>query len=140
MEPEQTSTKNQKWLTAKIWIKKSLYLITILLTVTVGVSVYWKYFYTYSNGYRSGVLHKFSHKGNMIKTYQGEMILRSSTNEMSIPLAPEKFSFTVTHKKLANQLDSLQGYMVTVHYKQKNGILFWHGDSEYIVDEVKPIP
>jgi hypothetical protein len=27
--------------------------------------------------------------------------------------------------------------MVIVHYKQKNGVLFWHGDSEYLVDSVK---
>jgi len=29
--------------------------------------------------------------------------------------------------------------MVIVHYKQKNGRLFWNGDSPYLVDSVKRI-
>ena len=102
--------------------------------------IYVRYFYTYSDGYRAGLLQKFSHKGNLIKTYEGEMILSSVTGNSNVAIASEKFYFSVTDKKLADQLDTIQGQMVIVHYLQKNGSLFWHGESPYLVDGVKRKP
>jgi len=84
-------------------------------------------------------LQKFSHKGTIIKTYEGEIILSSVSSNKNVVLASEKFYFSVTNEKLAQKLDTIQGQMVIVHYQQKNGKLFWHGDSEYLVDSVKRI-
>src|SRR5450759_733124 len=115
-------------------IKEVLYVFITLILIVVGISIYWKYFYTYSDGYRAGLLQKFSHKGNIFKTYEGEMILSSVSGNMNVVIASEKFYFSVTNKKLAQRLDTIQGQMVIVHYLQKNGVLFWHGESEYLVD------
>jgi hypothetical protein len=133
------SGKVTGWSGFKIKFRKILYLMLILLVIIMGIFIFWKYFYTYSDGYRSGVLQKFSHKGNIIKTYEGEMILRSLSDRMNVAVTPEKFNFTVTSKKMANQLDSVQGKMITVHYKQKNGTPFWRSDSKFLVDSVKLI-
>ena len=46
---------------------------------------------------------------------------------------------SVSCKSLANQLNTIQGQMVIVHYEQKQGALFWKGESEYIVSSVKPV-
>ncbi|MCX6252337.1 MAG: hypothetical protein NTX61_16515 [Bacteroidetes bacterium] len=118
-------------------LKKTFYLFITLIIIVTGIFIYWKYFYTYSDGYRAGLLQKFSHKGNIIKTYEGEMILSSVSSNMNVAIASEKFYFSVTNEKMAKQLDTMQGRMVIVHYKQKNGALFWHGDSGYLVDSVK---
>jgi hypothetical protein len=131
--------KDSKWSGIKQRIKKLLALLIALIVIITGTVIYFKYFYTYSNGYRAGLLQKFSHKGNIIKTYEGEMILSSVTSNSNVALASEKFYFSVTNANLAQQLDTIQGRMVIVHYKQKNGVLFWHGDSEYLVDSVKHI-
>ena len=120
-------------------INKALYLSLLLILMITGIFIYWKYFYTYSNGYRAGLLQKFSHKGNIFKTYEGEMILSIVSSNMNVALASEKFYFSVTNEKLAQQLDTIQGQMVIVHYQEKNGVLFWHGESEYIVDSLKRI-
>ena len=120
-------------------IKEVLYVFITLVLIVVGISIYWKYFYTYSDGYRAGLLQKFSHKGNIVKTYEGEMILSSVSGNMNVVIASEKFLFSVTDKYLAQQLDTIQGRMVIVHYKEKNGVLFWHGDSKYLVDSVKQL-
>lgn len=120
-------------------IKEVLYVFIALILIVVGISIYWKYFYTYSDGYRAGLLQKFSHKGNIVKTYEGEMILSSVSGNMNVVIASEKFLFSVTDKYLAQQLDTIQGRMVIVHYKEKNGVLFWHGDSKYLVDSVKQL-
>ena len=116
------------------------FVILTLFLLGSGIFVYVRYFYTYSDGYRAGLLQKFSHKGNLIKTYEGEMILSSVTGNSNVAIASEKFYFSVTDKKLADQLDTIQGQMVIVHYIQKNGALFWHGESAYLVDGVKRKP
>ena len=128
-----------KWSEIKRRIRKVLYWIGILIIIFLGIFIYWKYFYTYSDGYRAGLLQKFSHKGNLFKTYEGEMILSSVSSNMNVTIASDKFYFSVTEANLAQKLDTLQGRMVIVHYKQKNAVLFWHGDSEYLVDSVKRI-
>jgi hypothetical protein len=101
------------------------------------IFIYWKYFYTYSEGYRAGLLQKFSSKGTLFKTYEGEMILSSVSSNRDVAIASEKFLFTLTNKTLVRQFDTIQGQNVIVHYRQKNAVLFWRGDSPYLVDSVK---
>ena len=133
------STKNSKWVNIKHKIRKFFYWFITLIVISACLFIYWKYYYTYSDGYRAGLLQKFSHKGNLFKTFEGEMILSSVSSNNNVALASEKFYFSVLITSLAQQLDTIQGQMVIVHYKQKNGALFWNGDSEYLVDSVKRI-
>jgi hypothetical protein len=128
-----------RWSVLKRKSKRVLYYILAIVGIIMCIFIYWKYFYTYSTGYRAGLLQKFSHKGNIIKTYEGEMILSSITSNANVAIASEKFYFSVINRQLANQLDTIQGQMVIVHYKQKNAPVFWHGDSQYLVDSVKKI-
>lgn len=109
----------------------------MLIIIFGGAFIYWKYFYTYSKGYRAGLLQKFSNKGTFFKTYEGEMILSSVASNRDIAIASEKFLFTVTNKELIRQFDTLQGMDIVVHYNAKNGAVFWRGDSKYLVDSVK---
>jgi hypothetical protein len=132
-------TKESNWIRIKRRTRKFLLQLLVLIVIFTSIFIYWKYYYTYSNGYRAGLLQKFSHKGNLVKTYEGEMILSSVSGNANVVIASEKFYFSVTSSKLAQRLDTMQGQMVIVHYKQKNGVLFWHGDSEYLVDSVKRI-
>jgi len=117
--------------------KKYLRNIFLIILLIIAGFIYWKYYYTYSSGNRYGLLQKFSHKGNLFKTYEGEMILSSVRRNNNVPLASEKFFFSVTRKNVADQLMNLQGRFVTVHYKEKNGTLSWRGDTPYIVDSIK---
>lgn len=107
------------------------------MVIVLAVFIYIKYFYTYSEGYRAGLLQKFSKKGVIFKTYEGEMILSSVATNKEIAIASEKFFFTMINKDLIRQFDTLQGQNVIVHYIQKNGSVFWRGDSKYLVDSVQ---
>ena len=111
-------------------------IVLVLLLLLVGF-VYWRYYFTYSDGERFGLLQKFSHKGNVFKTYEGEMILSSVQSNANVPIASEKFYFSVEEKSIADQLMKVQGRHVTVHYKQKKATLPWRGESPYIVDSVR---
>jgi hypothetical protein len=117
--------------------KKVLRWLLVIIVLTVISIIYVKYFYTYSEGYRAGLLQKFSHKGAIFKTFEGEMILSSISSTRDVAIASDKFLFSVVNKSLIRQFDTLQGSTVIVHYKQKNAKLFWRGDSEYLVDSVK---
>lgn len=139
MESSSTPANTSKWSVIKRKVRKVVYILITFIVVLGSIFMYWKYFYTYSEGYRAGLLQKFSHKGNFFKTYEGELILNNVTSSANVVFASEKFYFSVTSRKLAKQLDTIQGKMVILHYLQKNGSLSWHGDSEYIVDSVKRI-
>jgi hypothetical protein len=112
--------------------------LVALVVIVIVITFCWKYFYTYSDGYRAGLLQKFSRKGTLFKTYEGELVLSSVSGNNSAVIASEKFYFSVTIDSLAARLDTLQGRSVIVHYRQKNSSAFWRGDSPYIVDGVKP--
>ena len=117
---------------------KRILLITLLvLFLGLFVFVWWRYYYTYSDGNRFGLLQKFSRRGTIFKTYEGELILSSVRSNANTPIASEKFFFSVTDENVAQQLSNLQGRNVTVHYKEKNAAAFWCGDSPYIVDSVR---
>jgi hypothetical protein len=137
MSDSSSSIKPSFWAGTIRKSKIFLRWLLILVLITGSIFIYWKYFFTYSEGYRAGLLQKFSSKGMLFKTYEGEMILSSVSSTRDVTLASEKFLFTLTNKSLIRQFDTLQGNMVIVHYRQKNGILFWRGDSEYLVDSVK---
>ena len=114
-----------------------LTIVVLILLFAVSFFVWWRYYFTYSSGYRYGLLQKFSKRGNLFKTYEGEMILSSVRSNANVPLASEKFYFSVTDEGVAQQMDNLQGHGVTVHYVQKNSPAFWRGESEYVVDSVR---
>jgi hypothetical protein len=117
--------------------KKILFTSIFVIILIIAGSVYWNYFFTYSEGFRSGLLQKFSYKGTIFKTYEGEMILSSVQSNKNVAIASEKFEFSVAKESIAKMLDTLQGKNLTLHYKQKNGTLPWRGRSEYIVDGAK---
>ncbi|MCX6287962.1 MAG: hypothetical protein NTY96_12695 [Bacteroidetes bacterium] len=120
-------------------IKKFYTWTIVILLVVFAVFIYWKYFFTYSEGNRAGLLQKFSKRGQIFKTWEGEMILSSVKSNQNVALASEKFLFSVTGRDVAEKLSHLEGQFVTLHYTEKNGKLFWRGDTEYFVDSVRLI-
>jgi hypothetical protein len=125
-----------RWNTTKRKIRKIILWIGVILIIFLGIFFYWKYFYTYSEGFRAGLLQKFSRKGTIFKTYEGELVLSSVSGRSDVVIASEKFFFSVTDQELAHNLDTLQGRNVIVHYRQKNAALIWKGDTPYYVDSV----
>lgn len=120
--------------------KRILLIALLVLFLGVFLFVWWRYYYTYSDGNRFGLLQKFSRRGTLFKTYEGEMILSSVRGNANVPIASEKFFFSVTDEAVAQQLNNLQGRNITVHYQEKNSSAFWRGDSPYLVDSVKVEP
>jgi hypothetical protein len=137
MSTNSTTSRSEVWSGVVKKTKKFFKWLLFLLIIFLAGFVYIKYFYTYSEGYRAGLLQKFSNKGIIFKTYEGEIILSSVSSNKDVTLASEKFNFTVINKNIVREFDTLQGENIIVHYKQKQGSIFFRGDSPYLVDSVK---
>jgi len=136
MASETTSAKPSRWAGTVRKTKRFFNWVLSFLVIFLAIFVYIKYFYTYSEGYRAGLLQKFSNKGIIFKTYEGELILSSVASTSNVALASEKFQFTVLKKNVNIMYDTLQGKNVIVHYIEKKGPLPWRGDSRYLVDSI----
>jgi hypothetical protein len=133
---EISKSGNEVGLTKKNGCGKYVFVTVFFVIIISSGFFYWKYYYTYSDGFRSGMLQKLSRKGNLMKTYEGELVLSSISSTNNVALASEKFYFSITIDSLAKRMMDYEGKKVKVHYEQKKGTLSWRGDSEYIVDAV----
>jgi hypothetical protein len=116
--------------------KKIFYWAIAIVVVILSGYLYWRYGFTYSEGNRAGLLQKFSYKGTIFKTYEGELIMSSIKSTQNVSLASEKFFFSVPDEQLAQQLMKMEGTMVVLHYNEKNGTLPWRGETVFLVDSV----
>jgi hypothetical protein len=136
MAAETTQAQPSRWTGAVKKTKRIFNWMLGILLVLLAVFIYFKYFFTYSEGYRAGLLQKFSNKGILFKTYEGELILSSVSSTANVAIASEKFLFSVLEKDMTLSYDTLQGRNVIVHYIEKKGAVPWRGDSRYIVDSI----
>jgi len=106
--------------------------VLILAALYLTVAFRW----SYSSGERAGWVQKFSHKGWICKTWEGEIAM------VSLPgTAPDIFPFTVRDESVAAQITKSVGQRVTLHYEQHRGLPgTCFGDTEYWVDAVTVIP
>ena len=73
--------------------------------------------WNYSAGERAGWVQKFSKKGWLCKTWEGEIAL------VTMPgTAQEKFLFTVWDDAVAEQINRNMGRRVSLHYEEKVGL------------------
>lgn len=91
--------------------------------------------FTYSRGERAGYVQKFSKKGWLCKTWEGELAMVSMPGTMS-----EKFLFTVRDDKVADYINNSLGKRVALSYQQHVGIpTSCFGETEYFVTAVKVV-
>jgi len=91
--------------------------------------------WSYSEGERAGWIQKFSSKGWLCKTWEGEMAMLSMPGSMS-----EKFLFTVWDDATAEQISKLMGKRVSLHYEEKAGIpTTCFGDTRYYVTKITAV-
>ena len=92
--------------------------------------------WSYSEGQRAGFVQKFSHKGWICKTWEGELLLTTLPG-----VVPEKFEFTVRDEAVAEQLNANMGKRVVLTYSQHMGVPgACFGDTEYFVDKLTVTP
>ena len=108
-----------------------------LIKILVGVAVLlvgffcFAYFVHYSEGIRAGELVKFSHKGVIFKTWEGEISQGVSEAQLF------EFSVEGSEQEVRKDLMAFQGKYVKLHYYERFIKLFWLGDTKYFITKVE---
>jgi hypothetical protein len=119
---------------AKIVIRTVVLLLLGLLLAAAGwtwLTLHWNY----SEGERAGYVQKFSNKGWLCKTWEGEIAM------VTMPGAiPDRFEFTVNDDAVAQKINALAGRRVVLRYEQHKFIpVSCFGETEYFVVDAKPV-
>ncbi|CAM4292626.1 6-phosphogluconate dehydrogenase [Flavobacterium terrigena] len=105
-----------------------------ILAIVLAASAYIAalYYATFSDGIRTGELIKFSHKGYIFKTWEGELSQGLSGSQ--------KFAFSVmdNQPEVIEQMKVNQGKFVKIEYIERYGTFSWWGETNYYITKVTP--
>ena len=122
--------KKRRWGVKLFGILVILPILLIALWTTIALS------WSYSEGDRAGYIQKFSRKGWICKTWEGEIAMVNMPGQ-----AQEKFAFSVRSDSVAREITRQMGGRVSITYEEHPGIpLKCFGDTDYFVTGVKPAP
>jgi hypothetical protein len=104
----------------------------VLFTLYVGLAFSW----SYSEGERAGILQKFSRRGWVCKTYEGELAMSVVPG-----VAPTIWEFSVRDERVVPRLSAAIGRRVVLHYAEHRGVpTNCFGHTDYFVDSVAIVP
>jgi len=112
-------------------MKKAVIITLGGIAVLFAIIYAFIYFVTFSDGIRSGELIKISHKGMLVKTWEGEISQGISGAQI--------FSFSVLDKdqEVIEKLQEYQGQYVKLEYIERYATFFWLGDTKYFITSVE---
>jgi hypothetical protein len=100
----------------------------VLIALYTLVMLWW----SYSDGDRAGVLQKFSKRGWICKTWEGEIAMYVVGG-----VAPQIWEFSVRDDEVARQLQAAIGQQVRLHYAEHRGLpTNCFGETDYFVNRV----
>jgi hypothetical protein len=111
------------------------YLVWSVIVALVLITLYTLFmlWYSYSEGERAGVLQKFSRRGWICKTWEGEIAMYVVGG-----VAPQIWHFSVRDEATAAALGTAVGRQVRLHYSEHPGLpTNCFGDTDYFVDNVE---
>lgn len=108
----------------------SLLLVPLALLVLYTLFMLW---WSYSEGERAGVLQKFSKRGWVCKTYEGELAMYVVGG-----VAPQIWHFSVRDDAVIEQLHKAVGQQVRLHYSEHRGLpTSCFGETDYFVESLE---
>ena len=107
----------------------ALLLVALLVS---GLYVWGALSWAYSEGERAGILQKFSTKGWICKTYEGELAISIVPG-----VTPIIWEFSVRDESVAPKINAALGKRVVVHYREHRGLPRCFGDTSYFVTGVR---
>lgn len=117
-------------------IKKIFKYLTLLIALPIIVFALYTWAtlsWVYSSGERAGYVQKFSLKGYVCKTWEGEIVLVSMPGTQA-----EKFIFTVRDNAIARKVNDSLGKRVRISYEEHKGIpSSCFGETPYFVQDVQ---
>lgn len=129
MESNSTRNWSSKLKTFLGW------LLVVIVLALAGV-VYFKYYFVFGEGVKSGYLNYAVKKGNLFKTYEGKLIQEGFGSGRTGSITSNEFVFSVESDSVFKLLEANSGKFFDLHYKEYHGALPWRGHTRYVVDKV----
>jgi len=119
-------------------MKKALWIIISVLVLGLAIFCYFRFWFVFGEGVRSGELNYVVYKGLVWKTYEGKLI-QTGIKAQSTGVQSNTFDFSIVDKEIAERLMTESGKVMDLHYKEYYGRLPWRGHTRYIVDDIVSI-
>ena len=117
------------------WLWRILAVLILGPVIVIGSWVAITLNYTFSSGERAGYVQKFSKKGWVCKTWEGELAMVNMPGAM-----PEIFRFSVRDDGVAKEIEQDMGRRVSLTYEQHRGVpTSCFGETEYFVTNVRSV-
>jgi hypothetical protein len=117
-------------------MRKIFLLIVVVLLLGAGAIIYWKYFFVFGQGVKSGHLNYVVLKGDVFKTYEGKLIQQGIRSQNVGSVQSYEFEFSVVNKNIAEKLMANSGKWFDLQYKEYHHVVPWRGNTRYIVDSI----
>ncbi len=117
-------------------MKKFWIILAIVLVAGALVFGYFRFYFVFGEGVKSGELNYVVYKGVLFKTYEGKLIQSGIRSKTAGSIQSYEFEFSVADKRLAEQLMLLGGRNIELHYKEYFGALPWRGFTKFVVDSI----
>ncbi len=117
-------------------MKKFWNIAAVVIVVGLLVFVYFRFYFVFGEGVKSGELNYVVHKGVVFKTYEGKLIQSGIRSQAAGSIQSYEFEFSVENEALARELMLQGGKTVELHYKEYFGRLPWRGFTKFIVDSI----
>jgi len=112
-----------------------LFLFLVVIGLLFALYTWITLSYSYAEGSRAGFLQKFSKRGWVCKTWEGELVTGGMLGNQ------EKFNFSVRDENLAKIVASNIGKRVEIEYDQHVFVpTNCFAETEYYVKNIKAVP
>jgi len=116
--------------------KKFMRWLVVIIILIAAIAIWWRFYFVFGEGVKSGELNYLVKKGNLFKTYEGKLIQSGFRSKTPGSIQSYEFEFSVVNDSIANVLMNNSGNSFDLHYKEYKGTLPWRGYSRYIVDKI----
>jgi hypothetical protein len=117
-------------------MRKFLSLTILIILVIVGGFLYWRYFWVFGEGVKSGELNYLVKKGYIFKTYEGKLIQSGFRGGAPGAIQSYEFEFSVTNEVVAQKLMVNSGKIFDLHYREYQAGVPWRGHTNFVVDSI----
>ncbi len=112
-----------------------------ILLVALVCFCYFRYYYVFGEGVKTGDLNFVVYKGYLFKTYEGQLIQAGFKGNKGTASGVQsyEFNFSIADRQLAEILMHSGGKTVELHYKEYLGALPWRGKEKHVVCSIVSI-
>ncbi|HEY0298684.1 MAG TPA: hypothetical protein VGB84_05645 [Arachidicoccus sp.] len=117
-------------------MRKFFAIFCVVIVLALSGYIYWRYFYVFAEGVKSGTLNYAVYKGNIFKTYEGKLIQQGFGRQNNGSFQSYEFEFSIKDKHIFETLERNSGKIFDLQYKEYHGRIAWRGNTVYIVDSI----